>query len=375
MRLAEHKPEPRIHPALHIDVLVDGRRVADETFSSERHVSVGRARGNAIVLFDAHAPRSVPLFHRSRDGYDLRYTDEMHGQVASSPDAPYFELKQLRGAAATNGHVYDLPLTEGARGTIEVGDGTVEFELVAGSEPLIVPRAWLQRWATGTALGGVLLLGSLLVWTLSRPIKVPPRDTATPTTTAMTAAAIATAQAPTIAPPATKLTELPQLTIAAHPEQPGVATTTARRLPARRSEVAPVGVLRVGTALALPDLGQVRIPSRDNEWNVGDSDYTADGVLRPETVVRSLQQQAGAVRATYEHELRRSPAISGDLIARILINTDGRVSKVTIVKDTLPSLELSQRVAAFLRDWRAPGPTVAPAEYEVPFHFRAKGRR
>jgi hypothetical protein len=364
MRLAEFKPEPRIHPALHVDVLVDGRRVSDSTFS-KRNVSVGRARGNAVLLFDARAPRSLPLFHRSRTGYQLRYTDDMHGRVASSSEAPFFELKQLRGAASTHGRLHDLPLAEGARGKIEIGHDTVEFEVVPGHEPLVVPR----RLNGGMALGVVLLLGGLLVWTLSRPVPMPPHAPPAMTAPAMTATATPHMTQP-LMPPSPML--LPEVTLTLHPSAK-IAATSERRA-RRSSEIEPVGTLRVGAALALPDVGQVRIPARENEWNVGDSDYTADGVLRPQAVVRALQQQAGAVRASYERALRHDPAIAGDLVARIVVNTDGRVGRVTIVKDTLP-VPLSQRVAIFLRDWRAPGQTVAPAEYEVPFHFRAARSR
>jgi hypothetical protein len=353
MRLAQHKPEPRIHPALHIDVLLHGRCVLDETFSRQRHISVGRARNNAVVLCDDHAPRSVPLFHRSRTGYELRFTDDMQGRVARSSDGPWSELQKLQVAAARHGRVHDLPLDEGARGEIELGHETLEFEVVAGVAPLVVPR----RWSGGAALAAVLLVAGLLGWTLfRRPPEPPPPRLTTTTVPVATPEPVAVPVAPT-------RIELPEMTILARTHGPLAAR--------RRAEVAPAGTLRVGAALPLPTVDQVGSPPREAEWNVGTSDYTADGVLRPEAVVRMLEQQAGAMRASYDRALRRSATFEGDLVARILVDTDGSVGKVTIVKDTLSSAELSRRVAAFLREWRAPGPTLAPAEYEVPFHFRA----
>jgi hypothetical protein len=360
MRLAHEKQEPRIHPALHIDVLVQGRRVSDETFTDRRRISVGRGRNNAVVLFDVHAPRSVPLFQRSRAGYDLRFTDDMHGWVARTSQGPLSELAQLHAAASTHGHVHDLPLGEGAHGQIELGDETLEFEVVAGVEPLVVPR----RWTGGTALAAVLLVGGLLAWTLFRGPPEMPRATTTVATSPPVATPLPIAEP--VAPP---MIELPEMTILAHPP------VAARGLVQRRGEIEPAGTLRVGAALPLPMVDQVGSGPREAESNVGASDYTADGVLRPEAVVRLLEQQAGAVRASYDHALRRRGTIEGDLVARILVNTDGSVGRVAIVKDTLSSAELSRRVAAFLHEWRAPGPTLAPAEYEVPFHFRASAAR
>jgi TonB family protein len=300
----------------------------------------------------------LPLFHLSRSGYDLRYTDDMHGRVASSSQAPFVELAQLRGAASTRGRVHELPLAEGAHGAIEVGDETVEFEVVPGSEPLIVPR----RLNGGMALGAVLLLGGLLVWTLSRPVPMPPR--ATPTTTATPILV----QPPVATPVPLPAKTLPPMTITLHPSKVAVTSGRSARRP---NEVERVGTLRVGAPLAPPELEQVGLPQRNDEWSVGASDYTADGLLRPETVVRGLQQQVGAVRVSYERALRHGPASEGDLVVRIMVTSDGRVGRVTIVKDTLPSVELSRRVTTFLRHWRAPGPTAARAEYEIPFHFRA----
>jgi hypothetical protein len=163
-------------------------------------------------------------------------------------------------------------------------------------------------------------------------------------------------RAPIILPTVTKL---PQIEVRARP------ASRATRMEARD------GVLRPGGAFPIPKLDASPSLSRGPERPIAPSDYGDGGVLRPEALVRALGRDQGAARAVYERALRRNPAIEGDLVVRLLVNRDGSIGRVTVVKDTVPSVIVTRGVTAWLRDWHAPGQMAEAAEYELPIHFRA----
>jgi hypothetical protein len=367
----DYGAHPR-HPTLQIEVIAGDQRVAERRFDRQRTISIGRSLGNTLILADEHAPPSLDLFHRSRNGYALHFTDATHGSVVFAAGEVNHDLSELRARASPHRHGYDLDLEEGARGQVEVGDETVEFELVAGTDTQSVAR---DRWARVRGVGALALfaaLGGLTLWVLTgdalrfsaagaRLTGGPPPRVASPPPAPTGAAVVTPADQPMV--PTVIDIEKP-LVLTAH-----IARPSPSRGP--RPGVAPTGAAaRVDGIRTLASI-EVASPPRAPERSLGESDYTADGLLTPRAVLHQLGDQRGAIAAAYQEALRHRPDLTGDLVARITLNAEGRVVDVAIVRDTLGSPEVRREVDSALRRWRAPLPTAASATYEVPFSFRS----
>jgi hypothetical protein len=357
----------RIHPALHIDILADGQRIEDRLFDHQRRVSVGRSGRNTVVLPDPEAPRSLPLFHRRGKGYALHFSDRTQGSVAPAPDALWRYLDELREESAHHHRGFDLPLEIGARGRVDVGAETVLFEVLALPDR---PRAAVWRWL----VGALLLLAAIGfgVWAATRP--APP-----PASWSRASALTAPRAQPTLQVPATTqpAQSTPALTKSAPQQLPAVRLAAHSRTrptasqPRSRDDVALTGTLRASSPLVPPLASTAPALAQPDELTLGSPSYTSDGLLRPEVIVRELTLEKGGIKKAYQRALRRQPDLAGDLVARVVVDRDGSVAKVTIVRDTVGSPELRRSVQSLLSTWHAPLPAAQKAEYEVPFHFRA----
>jgi TonB family protein len=214
------------------------------------------------------------------------------------------------------------------------------------------------RWMGGL-LGAVALMVSVaLTWEAARDATVRPTVAAT--------AQVESEPLPAILPPLPRQPpDVPAMAPA--PPRPVVAPRSQRFL---RGEVAATGALR-GIRLRAPEgPAAVVTPPRAPERSRGfDADYTPDGLLQPSLVVRGIREERGAIIAVYQRLLRQRPDLSGDLLARLTLDSEGRVTDVAITRDSVGSRALRREVLATLRRWRAPLPAAAAAIYELPFHF------
>jgi TonB family protein len=347
--------------ALHIDVLQGGERIGEELLD-RRTVRVGRSSRNSLVLLDEHVPRSLALFHRTPDGYALRYTDAMHGEVARRPDERGRDLAALHAESARHGHGYDLALVEGAHGRVDVGDETLEFEVVPA--PVLPPldhlgARWLVAAASMALVAAALALGAALVWRVPSEVD----------------AAAAKLWQVTRVPAAAPSLRAPAPASVPVVPAPSAPPRSRPRPPLRRAHwIAPEPVAPTGTPRligALPTVLVDRAPLLpDAPERTLASDYTPDGYLLPAVVARSIGERRDGVTEAYHAALRRDAALAGDVTARILVDERGRVAEVEILGDTLGAPEVRDELVATLRRWRAPLPTAGPARYEVPFRFR-----
>jgi len=82
-----------------------------------------------------------------------------------------------------------------------------------------------------------------------------------------------------------------------------------------------------------------------------------------------VRARTGGIKACYESQLRREPALQGRIRVRFKILEDGSVSQLATVESTLASSEVEACVFRVIRGWRTPFRPTEAAEVEYPFVF------
>jgi hypothetical protein len=135
---------PRI---LRIGVLLGDTFIEERLIRERKSVTVGQSGRNTFSVPIEGLPRSWPLFALEGRGYTLRFTDKMDGRVAI--DGKPRSLESLKGheARRADSH-WSLPLDEGSRGKVEIGEMRLLFQFVAA--PPLQPRPRLPASVRGT---------------------------------------------------------------------------------------------------------------------------------------------------------------------------------------------------------------------------------
>jgi Ca-activated chloride channel family protein len=128
-------------------------------------------------------------------------------------------------------------------------------------------------------------------------------------------------------------------------------------------KVAYIGSLRGGAAIATSG-GPRRATVRTEPPSLV-------GELEPGVVAREVRARLGAIKACYERSLQRDPALSGRLVLRWTITSEGKVQSVDVASDTLAAPVVSDCVRSLVLRWRFPVPSRGSVEVVVPFLFAA----
>src|SRR5689334_23975916 len=124
--------------------LVQGGKVIEERVVKQRtHVTIGPSEKSMFVIPSKNIPPNFRLFELTGGEYVLNYLDGMTGRVALKTGIT--DLAALRGQAKRvqmgNAQVYQVNLSEDARGKVVVGETTFLFQFVA--PPPIQPKPQL----------------------------------------------------------------------------------------------------------------------------------------------------------------------------------------------------------------------------------------
>ena len=124
--------------------LVQGGKVIEERVIKQRtHVTIGPSEKSMFVIPSKNIPPSYRLFELAGGDYVLNFLDGMTGRVALKTGIS--DLSALKSQAKRvpvgNVQVYQLPLSEEARGKVVVGETTFLFQFVA--PPPIQPKPQL----------------------------------------------------------------------------------------------------------------------------------------------------------------------------------------------------------------------------------------
>lgn len=100
---------------------------------------------------------------------------------------------------------------------------------------------------------------------------------------------------------------------------------------------------------------------------------TARGGLSPEQVRRVVMAHIGAVRACYESEAQRNPALKGGVTVAWSIEPGGAASGVTIAQSSLGSPRVEGCITRQVKSWKFPASEAPTTVAGFPFKFGVGG--
>jgi hypothetical protein len=115
-----------------------GRVVEERIIKQRTTVTVGQSEKAMFVIPSQNLPSPFKLFELIGADYYLNWVDGMQGRLALATGIS--DLAALRGQAKRVGPVYQVRLTEEARGKVVVGETTFLFQFVAPPPPQPRPQ-------------------------------------------------------------------------------------------------------------------------------------------------------------------------------------------------------------------------------------------
>jgi hypothetical protein len=153
MRAMQVQSGPRV---LRIGLGSGGRLLEERIIKQRTTVTVGpNEKSTFVVAFQALGAQ-FKLFELIGQDYHLNFTEQMTGRVALASGVT--DLAALRGQAKRVGNVFQIKLTDEARGKVVVGETTFFFQFVV--PPPVQPRPQLPLAVQGG-------FGNQIDWTLT----------------------------------------------------------------------------------------------------------------------------------------------------------------------------------------------------------------
>jgi TonB family protein len=152
MRAMQVNAGPKV---LRIGLVSNGRVMEERVIKQRTTVTVGPSEKSNFVLAAPQLAPQFKLFELIGADYHLNFLDGMTGRVALATGIT--DLAALRGQARRVGNMYQVKLTEDARGKVVIGDTTFLFQFVA--PPPVQPRPQLPLAVQGG-------LANQIDWTL-----------------------------------------------------------------------------------------------------------------------------------------------------------------------------------------------------------------
>ena len=131
--------------------IVQGGKVIDEQrFRKREALTIGHGPKNTFVLSDSSLPKSHELFAVRRGKYELVLTESMRGKVSIAGSDQPVDVANLKaqGLLKRRGEYYCLPLSDGHRGKVMIGEITIIFQFVI--PPPTPPKPQLPAAAKGS---------------------------------------------------------------------------------------------------------------------------------------------------------------------------------------------------------------------------------
>ncbi len=142
MRAMSVQSGPKV---LRIGLVQSGRVVEERIIKQRTTVVVGSNEKATFVIPSQAVPPMFKLFELIGADYHLNFIDGMTGRVALASGIT--DLASLKGSAKKVNNVYQMKLTEEARGKVVIGDTTFLFQFVA--PPPVQPRPQLPLAVKG----------------------------------------------------------------------------------------------------------------------------------------------------------------------------------------------------------------------------------
>lgn len=122
-------------------VVQGGKVIEEQRLGRRESLTIGTHPKNTFVISGADMPRSHQLFVSKGGQYELVVSDAMKGRV-SVERGEAADLSQLKsgGQLAQKGEFYHMPLSDGHRGKVVIGDTTLIFQFVVPPPVAVNPQ-------------------------------------------------------------------------------------------------------------------------------------------------------------------------------------------------------------------------------------------
>jgi hypothetical protein len=160
---------PSANPAkiLRVGVIQGGKIIEERHLKNRETVTVGQDAKNTFVVPASNVPGSFPVFEHRGTQYHLVFTEQMNGRVKLGSSEVDFASLRSQGLAKKRGGLYVLPLNDGAKGKVVLGEVTLLFQFVKPlpepAKPALPPSVKGSLWQSVDQLFFIVLAGSLLV--------------------------------------------------------------------------------------------------------------------------------------------------------------------------------------------------------------------
>ena len=135
MRAVAQAAGPKV---LRIGLVQNGRVLEERIIKQRTTVTVGSNERSNFVVMSNLIPSQFKLFELKGTEYCINFVDGMTGRIALQTGIS--DLAALRGQAKREGNVYQVRLTEEARGKVVIGESTFLFQFVAPPPPQPRPQ-------------------------------------------------------------------------------------------------------------------------------------------------------------------------------------------------------------------------------------------
>lgn len=135
---------------LRLGVIQGGKIIEDKTLDKRENVSIGNDGKNTLVVPMSNLPKSLTIFELKGQQYSLCFTETMDGKLsvgAGQNEQLSFQALKSQGMAKKRGDLYVMPLPEGAKGKLSLGEITLLFQFV--NPPKLAPKMELPPAARG----------------------------------------------------------------------------------------------------------------------------------------------------------------------------------------------------------------------------------
>ena len=99
------------------------------------------------------------------------------------------------------------------------------------------------------------------------------------------------------------------------------------------------------------------------------SDVIGTGTLSKSKINRTIKRNSRALQACYENELKKDGSLQGTIRVQFTIALSGRVSSVSILKNTIGSRAVAKCISARVKRWRFSKPQGGEVSIAYPFVF------
>ena len=97
-----------------------------------------------------------------------------------------------------------------------------------------------------------------------------------------------------------------------------------------------------------------------------------DGTMNASTTYRTLKSGMRCVKSRYQRALKRDPGLSGKVSVCLSINTQGKVTSISVDQDTINDSVLTSQIKSCLKRLRFSPPEGGTAEVCVPFMLQSR---